>query len=480
MIQGKGIKVSHVIVMDEVDGIPDRGAVGDIIDIIKKSKIPVICICNDKWMQKLKSLRGHCVEFDFQLPRQDQVVARMKYICQQEGVQIDDGGLVKMYQRCEKDLRVIMGWIQSFKGLKDGKVITAAMIDEIMKSGGKDVNITPFDATRKILDKSLDALKIDDRLDLVMSDLDFVPLLLQENYVKFNPVLSQGKANVRIKCCAKAATAMVTGDIMSSSMRKLSNWSLYPSVGLVAGAYPAVYMRGEYQHMQGVYDSTGGINFSSWFGKNSSRKKNVRLANELFSKLVAAGLDVTDVSTMISDYLPFLRLSIVEPIVEYVRAQKFDQALELLRQYCITMEDMEFIVDVTSSKANSTNPYQSIPAQTKTAFTRFVTKCGGLIPKTTNMAEEAVRIGKGSRGTASGSKKKKSVAADEAAEFEAIKDPDVIQEDKLEDVVDDSIDVDEAMATLQSNKDIVFERKGAGKGSGSGKSSGSARSSATQ
>ena len=53
--------------MDEVDGMSggDRGGVSELITIIKASKVPVICICNDKYSQKLKSLRNSCMELDF-------------------------------------------------------------------------------------------------------------------------------------------------------------------------------------------------------------------------------------------------------------------------------------------------------------------------------------------------------------------------------------------------------------------------------
>lgn len=53
--------------MDEVDGMSggDRGGVGELISIIKTSKVPIICICNDKYNQKLKSLRNSTLELDF-------------------------------------------------------------------------------------------------------------------------------------------------------------------------------------------------------------------------------------------------------------------------------------------------------------------------------------------------------------------------------------------------------------------------------
>lgn len=35
------------------------------LQTIKKSRVPIICICNDKYATKLKSLKGHCLELDY-------------------------------------------------------------------------------------------------------------------------------------------------------------------------------------------------------------------------------------------------------------------------------------------------------------------------------------------------------------------------------------------------------------------------------
>ena len=46
----------------------DRGGIGELIKIIKKSKIPIVCICNDRFHPKLKSLVNHCVDLRFRKP----------------------------------------------------------------------------------------------------------------------------------------------------------------------------------------------------------------------------------------------------------------------------------------------------------------------------------------------------------------------------------------------------------------------------
>lgn len=62
--------------MDEVDGMSagDRGGVADLIASIKISKIPIICICNDRYSQKLKSLVNYCMLLNFRKPTKQQVV----------------------------------------------------------------------------------------------------------------------------------------------------------------------------------------------------------------------------------------------------------------------------------------------------------------------------------------------------------------------------------------------------------------------
>ena len=53
--------------MDEVDGMSgsDRGGVAKLIQLIKTTKTPIICICNDRQSTKIRSLRNYCLELVF-------------------------------------------------------------------------------------------------------------------------------------------------------------------------------------------------------------------------------------------------------------------------------------------------------------------------------------------------------------------------------------------------------------------------------
>lgn len=56
--------------MDEVDGMSgsDKGGIKALIDMINQSKLPIVCICNDRYNQKIKSLASHCLDLRFKNP----------------------------------------------------------------------------------------------------------------------------------------------------------------------------------------------------------------------------------------------------------------------------------------------------------------------------------------------------------------------------------------------------------------------------
>ncbi len=64
------LQTRNCVIMDEVDGMSsgDRGGIAEIIKIIGDCKMPIICICNDYYDAKIKSLRNHCLDMRFSKP----------------------------------------------------------------------------------------------------------------------------------------------------------------------------------------------------------------------------------------------------------------------------------------------------------------------------------------------------------------------------------------------------------------------------
>jgi replication factor C subunit 1 len=79
LLQGKKV----VLIMDEVDGMSagDRGGAVELAGLIRKSKIPVICICNDSRSQKVAPLLRVCFEAKFKRTPAAQIRAKILSIC---------------------------------------------------------------------------------------------------------------------------------------------------------------------------------------------------------------------------------------------------------------------------------------------------------------------------------------------------------------------------------------------------------------
>jgi replication factor C subunit 1 len=73
----------QAIIMDECDGMSagDRGGMAELIQLIKKTRVPIICVCNDRASPKVRSLANYCLDLRFRRPDARQVVPRISEIC---------------------------------------------------------------------------------------------------------------------------------------------------------------------------------------------------------------------------------------------------------------------------------------------------------------------------------------------------------------------------------------------------------------
>ena len=107
----------HCLVMDEVDGMAgneDRGGIAELIALIKKSKIPVICICNDRAAQKIRSLANHCFDLRFHKPRPEQIKGAMMSMLCKEGAKVPPAFISEVIEATNGDLRQIINQLQMY------------------------------------------------------------------------------------------------------------------------------------------------------------------------------------------------------------------------------------------------------------------------------------------------------------------------------------------------------------------------------
>lgn len=68
---GEVLNRKRLVIMDEVDGMggSDRGGIAELIKVIKTSRIPIICICNDRQSTKIRSLVNHCFDLKVRIAK---------------------------------------------------------------------------------------------------------------------------------------------------------------------------------------------------------------------------------------------------------------------------------------------------------------------------------------------------------------------------------------------------------------------------
>ena len=97
-------------------GNEDRGGMAELIMLIKSSKVPIICMCNDRNHQKIRSLANHCFDLRFYRPRPEQIRSAMMSICFKEKVKIEPSALTELIVGCNQDVRQTRSLFFSSKG----------------------------------------------------------------------------------------------------------------------------------------------------------------------------------------------------------------------------------------------------------------------------------------------------------------------------------------------------------------------------
>ena len=125
----KAKKKKRLIVMDEVDGMSagDRGGMQALIAAIKKSKTPIICICNDTQKSSVRSLAGHCMILKFARPQKTTIVKRLMVVAKKEGMNVEPNALDFLVQSTGGDIRQILNSMQMWNSGRNGDMTFAGV-----------------------------------------------------------------------------------------------------------------------------------------------------------------------------------------------------------------------------------------------------------------------------------------------------------------------------------------------------------------
>ena len=154
--------VLNINIVDGMGG-SDRGGISELIQIMKKSKNPIICICNDRQSPKIRSLANHCYDLRVKRPTKTQIANRMIAIGHAEGLIIDVNAAELLVEQSGNDIRQVIHSIQMWRAsaLSMNYSDLKGNLNRIEKD--KVLRQSPFDACMTILSGSRNNNSLDDR-----------------------------------------------------------------------------------------------------------------------------------------------------------------------------------------------------------------------------------------------------------------------------------------------------------------------------
>ncbi|KAL2913819.1 DNA replication factor C complex subunit Rfc1 [Polyrhizophydium stewartii] len=354
-----------VLIMDEVDGMSagDRGGSAELIQIIKKTKVPIICICNDRSSPKIRSLANHCLDLRFRRPTAQQIEARLRVICGKERLELRPNVIGELVESASADIRQILNTLSTYRLTAD--VLTFDDSKDLAKRVEKNCTMTPFDLIGKLLSRmTFRSASMNEKIDWYFQDYSIMPLMVHENYMSMRPSIAQesGKAGKQgdfeaLRILAEAADSISIGDLVESVQRRENNWGLLPVHAVMSTVRPAFFAHGT---------SGGRYNFAGWLGQNSKQSKTMRLLREIqiHMRLKISG----DKTQLRQQYLPALAPILVQPLVAR-GADGVNDTIALMDEYFISKDDFDSIMELGFSSL-----VEKLPAATKSAFTRQYNK----------------------------------------------------------------------------------------------------------
>lgn len=431
----------RVIIMDEVDGLGagDRGGLAELIQMIKGSRVPIICICNDRQSQKIKSLVPYCMDLRYRRPVKSQIATRIVEVARQEGFVVEINAAEMLAESCGNDVRQCLNACQMWASENEGKRMSYTNLKEREKSINKDemLRVNLFDATRLILQgrnglqgatPETERAHFLKRNDAFFVDYNFTGLMVQQNYLNIlngphsKAVAAKKMDEVQDILNRMSLAAEATSDfaLAEHKLRSDQNWSVLPFVGslTVKTGYHAGGESGGFL--------SGFPEFTTWLGKNSSKGKKTRMMQDLQHHMnfrISGGSEEMRLS-----YLPVLRARFLS-MLQDKNADRTDEIIELMDKYGLDRDDiMERLDEFKMDKKDK--GFSVLDSKQKAALTRAYTAVGH--------KSQALVVEQG------GVKKSKRKAASE----DELGDPDVVDDDKKEDDEEEEELDEKAVAAL--------------------------------
>ncbi|BGP18533.1 hypothetical protein JCM10213_002954 [Rhodosporidiobolus nylandii] len=366
---GLGVNKKSLIIMDEVDGMSagDRGGVGALNALIKKSKVPIIAIANDSKSQKMKPLQNTCFQMLFKRPTAQEIRSRVMSIAFKEGLKLDGKVVDQLVAGSQADIRQIINMLSTYK--LGAKTMDYDESKKLAKMNEKNTIQTPWTLYNKLFGPQsfspVSGMTLTDKVEVYFQDHSIMPLFVQENYLKakFSRATGCSGPDLALKnldLMTKAADAISDGDLVDAMIHgPQQHWSLMPLHGMMSCVRPASY----------TYGAGGGYPaFPAWLGKNSTQNKLQRMLGEIQirMRLRVSG----DRREIRQSYIPTMYPRLVTPLQEE-GSEAIEDVMQLMDDYYLSKDDWDAIVELgVGEEYEQEKALKKIDSKVKAAFTR--------------------------------------------------------------------------------------------------------------
>lgn len=198
----------NALVFSDIDSCSDYGFISSLTDCIKETKIPIICICDNRFDQSIKPILNYCFDIKMKKPIYQDVYRLVYNVVIAEKIRIKESEIKELYEQSNGDIRFILNTLQF--GMRNSK---------------KNIQSTNiFESTCKIM--SIEET-IDNKYNTYWLSSDLHTLMVQENYI--NNIIGSRDEEKRLANIAYSADALSDTDILEYSVN-MTNWEMEPYV----------------------------------------------------------------------------------------------------------------------------------------------------------------------------------------------------------------------------------------------------------
>jgi replication factor C subunit 1 len=271
------------------------------------------------------------------------------------GFDIDLPALEKLCESCHSDIRLVINTLQFWS--TETNSMTFQEVKKSLDGQLKDVETSPFEVVGSFFERIGNSKNwFNERIDHYFVDMSLVPLMVQE---KFAVCSSDAKGLDIVQKIAEAAESISQADLLDNQLRSTASFSLLPLHAALSCVIPGAYVSG--------FGGRGPPTFPSWLGKNSTRRKNIRLFTEM--KVHMSRICTGNAASVQLDYCPVLRSQLLSTLASNEH-DSIEKTIEMLDTYGLDLEDFETI----QISPFSSQQAQKIETKVKTQLTKAFKK----------------------------------------------------------------------------------------------------------